>query len=321
MPRKCLPMKAWPQNDRELWQRATKAGRRLLDFSVAAKWRPRTIATVVEAYGYALAWPQKRDQLDPMVAPRLRWSCEQLEAYAHDLSMQLRPATVKNRLLSLERALAVLAPRSDRSALRRFIRCVEVSGDDGRKRDRLQDPDRLVTLDLDLMNRAEQGWHASPRKNAAYFRDGPQIALLALRGFRKGNFASMRIGWCSGMACGGCHFRAQKRKTTCLCKFHSSRWSCRSSIDRPSSLKFLYSPNKISLGLQWPRDVLWAGFLCLHSDLVDQLTCAELQIIWHCEHWECVIRLRNTARIAHDGGELLEESAETVGRRTIFNLL
>jgi hypothetical protein len=28
-----------------------------------------------------------------------------------------------------------------------------------------------------------------------------------------------------------------------------------------SKLKFLYSPNKISLGLQWPRDVLWAGFL------------------------------------------------------------
>ena len=108
--------------------------------------------------------------------------------------MRVRPATVKNRLLSLERALAVLAPRSDRSALRRVIRGVEVPSDDGRKRNRLQDPDRLVALGLDLMAKAEQGWHASPRKNAAYFRDGLQIALLALRGFRKGNFAGIRIG-------------------------------------------------------------------------------------------------------------------------------
>jgi integrase/recombinase XerD len=194
IPRKCLPMEAWPQNDRELWQRATKAGRRLLDISVAATWRPRTIATVAEAYAYALAWLQQRDQLDPTVAPELRWSYERLEAYAHDLSVRVRPATMKHRLLSLERALAVLAPRSDRGALRRLIQAVEIPSDDGRKRNRLQDSDRLVTLGLDLMTRAEQGWYGSRRKNAAYFRDGLQVALLALRGFRKGNFAGMRIG-------------------------------------------------------------------------------------------------------------------------------
>lgn len=100
----------------------------------------------------------------------------------------VRPATAKNRVLSLERALTVLAPKSDRSALRTIIRCLEVPADDGRKRDRLQDPDRLVTLGF------RRGPHASPRRNAALFRDGLQIALLALRGFRRGNFASIRIG-------------------------------------------------------------------------------------------------------------------------------
>ena len=187
-------MTAWPQLDRELWQRAIKGRCRLLDASVAATWRPRTIATVAEAYGYALAWLLQCDQLDPMLAPELRWPYERLEAYANDLSVRLRPATVKNRLLSLERALAVLAPKSDRSVLRRIIRGVEVPGDDGGKRNRLQDPDRLVALGLELMTRAEQGWHASPRKNAAYFRDGLQIPLLALRGLRKGNYAGIRIG-------------------------------------------------------------------------------------------------------------------------------
>jgi integrase/recombinase XerD len=193
-PRKCLPIAAWPQLDRVLWQRATSGRRRLLDLSVAATWRPRTIATVAEAYGYALAWLEVSGLLDPTMAPELRWPSDRVEAYANDLLVRVRPATVKSRLLSLERALAVLASSSDRSALRRVIRGVEVPSDDGRKRNRLQDPDRLVTLGLDLMAKAEQGRYASPRKNAAYFRDGLQIALLALRGFRKSNFAGIRIG-------------------------------------------------------------------------------------------------------------------------------
>jgi integrase/recombinase XerD len=192
--RKCLPIAAWPQIDRDLWQRGTESRRRLLDNSVAATWRPRTIATVAEAYGYALAWLQRGNLLDPTIAPELRWSYERVGAYAQDLLMRVRPATVKNRVLSLERALAVLAPKSDRSALRTVIRCLEVPSDHGRKRNRLQDPELLVTLGVDLMTKAEQGWRPSPRKNAAHFRDGLQISLLALRGFRKGNFTNIRIG-------------------------------------------------------------------------------------------------------------------------------
>ena len=75
-PRKCLPIAAWPQLDRELWQRAANGGRRLLDLSVAATWRLRTIATVAEAYGYALAWLELSDLLDPTMAPELRWPNE-----------------------------------------------------------------------------------------------------------------------------------------------------------------------------------------------------------------------------------------------------
>ena len=72
--------------DRDLWQRAINGGRRLLGVSVATTWRPRTIATVAEAYGYALAWLQQRNLLDPMVAPELRWANERLEAYAQTSS-------------------------------------------------------------------------------------------------------------------------------------------------------------------------------------------------------------------------------------------
>jgi hypothetical protein len=176
------------------WSLGARHHEAALGISVAATWRPRTIATVAEAYGYALAWLQRGDLLDPTVAPELRWSSERVEAYAHDLLMRLRPATVKSRVLSLERALAVLAPKSNRGALRTVILSLEVPCDHGHKRNRLQDPDRLVTLGVGLMTKAEQGWHTNRRKNAATFRDGLQIALLALRGFRKGKFASIRIG-------------------------------------------------------------------------------------------------------------------------------
>jgi len=192
--RQCLPIEAWPQLDRDLWQRVTNGRRCLLDVNVAAAWRPRTVATVAEGYGYALAWLGQRNLLDAMMAPQLRWSDARAEAYAQDLVVRVRPATVKNRLLSLERALAVLAPKSDRNSLKAIIRSLAVPTDDGRKRNRLQNPDRLVTLGVDLMTEAEQGCHASPRKNAALYRDGLQIALLAVRGFRKGNFVSIRIG-------------------------------------------------------------------------------------------------------------------------------
>jgi hypothetical protein len=72
----------------------------------------------------------------------------------------LRPATVKSRLLSLERALAVLASSSDRSALRRVIRGVEVP----------KTTDANATASKILTGWCHSGSTSWPRQN----RDGMQ---------------------------------------------------------------------------------------------------------------------------------------------------
>jgi hypothetical protein len=148
---------------------------------------------VAESYGYALAWLAGQGLLDPGLPPEERWSEDRVQRYIDDLKAQVRPATVKQRILALERAVAVLAPKSDRSLLRSAVCSLPLPPDDGRKRNRLQDSASLVALGLELTDQAERGHHTNPRKNEPIFRDDLQIALLALRGFRKGNFAAIRI--------------------------------------------------------------------------------------------------------------------------------
>jgi integrase/recombinase XerD len=191
-PSMCLPLSEWPELDARLWRRGTEESRLLS--GVATRWRQSTRNNVIKGYGYALAWLAQHGHLHPTLPPQLRWPPERISAYAEALMVRVRPATAKIRILLLERALAVLAPNSDRSSLRMVVQSIAVPPDDGRKRNRLQDPERLVTLGIELMNKAEQGFHKNLRKNAALYRDGLQIALLALRGFRRGNLTSIRIG-------------------------------------------------------------------------------------------------------------------------------
>jgi integrase len=190
----CLPLAEWPSLDRELWTQAFRGDDLFEPIGPAGRWRPRTVETVREGYGHALAWLERRGLLDPCQSPDARWTRERLRGYVEEMQARLRPATVQNRLISLERALAVLVPRSDRSILRAAVRNATIRPDTARKRSRLQDPARLVALGFELMADAERGRHKNRRKNAAVYRDGLQIALLAVRPFRKRNFADLRIG-------------------------------------------------------------------------------------------------------------------------------
>ena len=190
----CLPLAEWPALDRELWMQAFRGNDPFEPIGPAGRWRSRTVETVSEGYGHALAWLERRGLLDPCQSPDARWTPERLRRYVEEMQLRLRPATVQNRLIALERALAVLVPRSDRSTLRAAIRNATVRPDAARKRSRLQDPARLVALGFELMSDAERGRHKNRRKNAAVYRDGLQIALLAVRPFRKRNFADLRIG-------------------------------------------------------------------------------------------------------------------------------
>lgn len=196
MPKKrlCLPTGQWPAVDRACWHSGLCDPGLFEGQGVAMSWRPRTVETVAEGYGYALAWLERHGRLASLEPPAARWTAEVLRAYVTDMKGHLSDATVVNRVLALERALTVIAPKANRVIFRALIRNLSASVATRSKRPRLRDPAQLVELGHQLMADADVGVDPSPRKNAVRYRDGLQIALLALRPLRKRNFAGLQIG-------------------------------------------------------------------------------------------------------------------------------
>lgn len=192
-PRNSLPFERWPDVDQRLWLQAVRDDDLLAVRGVAARWAPRTRETVSRSYGDWLFWLESQLSLDPAQAPQDRCSPPKLLAYVQSMQARVSPATVAHRVIALERALCALVPGSDRSHLRRVINNLPKQGVTSRKRTRLQDPADLVELGLKLMQNAERGVHRSARKNSCVYRDGLQIALLAMRPLRRRNFAEMTL--------------------------------------------------------------------------------------------------------------------------------
>jgi integrase len=133
--------------------------------------------------------------LDPEQAAAERWPAERLRSYLASMRARgLSAATICNDLKSLERALAVIERGADLSHLQNAVKRLSGVADQQRKRGRLQEPSRLLALGRQLMAEAAKGLRQHPRMDAALFRDGLQLALLALRPLRKRNFAALQIG-------------------------------------------------------------------------------------------------------------------------------
>jgi hypothetical protein len=65
----CLPLVDWPALDRELWTQAFRGNDLFEAIGPAGRWRPRTVETVREGYGHALAWLERRGLLDRRQSP------------------------------------------------------------------------------------------------------------------------------------------------------------------------------------------------------------------------------------------------------------
>jgi integrase/recombinase XerD len=190
----CMHFDRWPAHDQRLWRQGIESLDVLDRPGPGANWRPATRTTVEHAYGHALGWLERTELLEAAASPSVRWTPERLRSYIQHLAVQVRPATVRHRIVNLERALAVLEPHSDRAMFRAAVRSLSKPADRSNKRSRLQEPASLVDLGFRLMQRAETGLHRNARRNAAAFRTGLQVALLAMRPLRMRNFCNIRIG-------------------------------------------------------------------------------------------------------------------------------
>ncbi|HRI92721.1 MAG TPA: tyrosine-type recombinase/integrase [Accumulibacter sp.] len=184
----------WPANDRRIWLLETDVSRNTFSGGVASTWRPRTAQTVAESYGHALDWLRQRGILVPESCPAERWPLELVKAYAMELCGRVAPATAKGRLVNLQRALVVLAPKAELPDIFSIADRIGKETSHARKRGRLQRPADIVDLGIELMRSAERGERESRIRNAVQFREGLQMALLATCPVRRQNFIDIEIG-------------------------------------------------------------------------------------------------------------------------------
>lgn len=184
-----------PGLDREMWERAIGPLGSLFDDSPAAGWRDSTVAMRWRYYLVWLGWLDATGALDATLKPAQRFTHDHIGSYVRELQSRYAPTAVAIRLDGLLGALKLLAPDTDLSLLQIVRSHLPESADASCKRSRLQETAVLFDFGLDLMRSVNQGNPVEvSRRSAAKYRDGLQIALLAMRPFRKGNFGSIELG-------------------------------------------------------------------------------------------------------------------------------
>lgn len=188
-----LHFEAWPRHHQILWEAGIRPPLLPSDpCGAGAKWRQDTLDIIISAWGRYCFYLLEMGWLDPSLSPGLLFGRDRVFAYLRHLREHNKPSTILTRIVGLERALAVLAPELDRALLYRLISELKAHYIPISKRERLQESAALIELGFALMARARASVDRK-RRNAALYRDGLQIALLAYRPIRLRNLSSMRI--------------------------------------------------------------------------------------------------------------------------------
>ena len=193
--RRCLAVEDWPTPDRVAWASAIHAGDLLEPGGPAAHWSAASHRKTSSGYGRYLAWLQARGLLDFCCPPADRVTKELVAAYVDHLLAVNRGYTVLCRVQELYDAMRVMAPDRDWAWLRRIGSAIRSRTRPAKSKEgRVQAPDRLANLGMELMAWAEAATDQTPLQRAVLFRDGLMIALLAYRPIRISDFAAMAIG-------------------------------------------------------------------------------------------------------------------------------
>jgi hypothetical protein len=193
--RYCMPLEAWPVEDRGAYEAAIRPGDPLEPGGLGAEWSSYSRRKNVNGYGRWLTWLSIQGLLDPSIGPTDRISRERIAAYVKDLHQLNAPFTVLTRVEELIQMLRVMEPRYDIIWLRRLAGRIRMDAISSRnKRQRVKPSEQLVDFGLELMARAESVDGGTPLARAITFRDGLMLALLAARPFRRKHFSAIEIG-------------------------------------------------------------------------------------------------------------------------------
>jgi integrase/recombinase XerD len=193
--RRCLPIAAWPEQDRLAWEAGTRRADLFEQKGAGTEWSSSSKKKTASGYGLWLCWLGQNGLLDPKLAPGSRVTKPLVADYVATLSASCAPYTVVCRLQELYDALRVLAPDMDwRWLAELWMRLGRRAEPVVNKRVRLRPTRDLLGLGRRMMTSAEEktGW--SRRRRAVHYRDGLMIALMASRPLRLKNFASIVLG-------------------------------------------------------------------------------------------------------------------------------
>jgi integrase/recombinase XerD len=188
--RRCKPMEEWPQWDRQCWQAALQAGDLLEEGGCRAEHSQFSNRAMEKGYGRWLAWLDSRHLLDAQAAPGDRITPDRVRAYAGHLEAENASGTAIARLMELKVTAAIMDRGRDWSWIYRMAPSIRARHKPARpKRHRLVPIERLFSLGLDLMARAEVD--TTPLRRFRTYRDGLMIGLLASRPLRLRNLTGL----------------------------------------------------------------------------------------------------------------------------------
>ena len=194
--RRAIRQEQWPEIDQLLWEKATTDADPLFEPGRAARWRPKTLRSVMTRYGLWLAWLAENGLLDSTVLPPARVTRERLAEYVQSLrSMGLAPVTIAGRVRDLREAIRVMERDSDLSVLTELlVRLDSVAEPSRNKRVRVVSPLLLLKNATSEMRRLHARRTSRTRLAANWYRDALMVAFLAARPIRLANLALIEVG-------------------------------------------------------------------------------------------------------------------------------
>ena len=193
--RNVVPIEEWPAQHRAGLEHALHALRRHNRRRKRFKWGPDMCRGVCTSYGRWLFWARQQPWYDLSLPVDSLLTPERVEAFVvHLEDCRNRPATLRHRMMGLERMMAAVAPDVDRDWLKEIKSRFAKTGDRRAKRARLQYTDVLIKFAAELAEQAEALAVVDDERGRTLLRTAAQIMMLAYRAMRLKNFRQLRLG-------------------------------------------------------------------------------------------------------------------------------
>src|SRR5262249_11350421 len=195
-PHSSIPPPRWSPQDQAALRQALTPGSRRLRTGRGAHWRPTSVHTLCQCTGFFVGFAAGEGINVGSSALSEVCTIERVWTWIDDMRERgLAPATIKMRVVGLQRIMSVTYPLH----CWRWLNDIIAELPDGRlesrrrKMPKIKHSRELLKLGLSLVTEAEPRQFLRPHLRHVRVRDGVLIAFLALRPLRLKNLTGLRL--------------------------------------------------------------------------------------------------------------------------------